>query len=396
MTVGAMKPTLAILADHPVQHFCPLYKELALSESVRTVVIFANLKGADSYFDKDFKKNISWGNALLESFCYKTLNLSDHSTFAQVWKSLSPVLDEVRPDVLFVYGYSVPISRAGIAWARLRGTSLVMNGDSELRRSRRFITRVAKKLILPLLFRQCDRFFTVGDSNEDYYLNYGVSRDKLIRTPFPIDSPIYDPALRNREDIRTAVRSQIHVVESASLILTVGKLIPRKGFDDLILAFERALEETKSCNSYLLIAGDGPERARLEALATRIAPNVRFLGFVSAAELPKYYVASDLYVHSSHSDPHPLAVSEAIYCGLPVIASDVIGSVGPTDDVCLGVNGWSYPCGDVAALAGILSEMMMSPMHLTKAREASLEIGRKHKPDTIAPIIAHTVLSLAR
>jgi len=392
----ARKPVLAILADHPVQHFCPLYKELARNRSIGTTVIFANLKGAEAYFDKDFKKDISWGSEMLESFCYKNLDLPARPSFRQVWKRLAPILSNIRPNVVFVYGYSAPISRAAIAWARLRGTPLVMNSDSELRHPRPLLTQTAKKLVLPLLFRQCDRFFTVGNANEDYYLSYGVSRDKFVRTPFPIDSPIYDLAVRNREDIRKAVRSEIQVGESASLILTVGKLIPRKGFDDLILAFERTLEKPTSRKSYLLIAGDGPERTRLEALAARIAPNVRFLGFVPVAVLPRFYVASDMYVHPSHADPHPLAVSEAIYCGLPVIASDRIGSIGPTDDVSPGVNGWSYPCGDVGALAGLLAEIMKNPMQLEKAKEASLDIGRKHMPDLIAPVIVDTVLSVAR
>ena len=63
----ARKPVLAILADHPVQHFCPLYKELARNESIDTVVIFANLKGAEAYFDEDLKEEISWGSGILDA-----------------------------------------------------------------------------------------------------------------------------------------------------------------------------------------------------------------------------------------------------------------------------------------------------------------------------------------
>ena len=89
-----------------------------------------------------------------------------------------------------------------------------------------------------------------------------------------------------------------------------------------------------------------------------------------------------------------LAMSEAIYCGLPVVASDRVGSIGPTDDVIPGVNGWSYPCGDVAALAGLLAELMKNPMQLEKAGKASLENAARHHPSAIASIIADTVVSL--
>ena len=101
-----------------------------------------------------------------------------------------------------------------------------------------------------------------------------------------------------------------------------------------------------------------------------------------------------MYVHPSNIDPHPLAISEAIYCGLPIVASDRIGSIGPTDDVIPGVNGWSYPCGDVTALANLLAEIMKKPMQLEKAGKSSLENAARHHPRAIASIIANTVVSL--
>ena len=394
LAASARKPIMAILVDHPVQHFCPLYRELALQNAIETTVIFAELAGATTYFDKDFGKTISWGGGLLESFPYVNLELPRAARFREVWRRVVSALQELQPDVVLVYGYSELVSRAGILWARLNRKRLVMTGDSELLRQRSLLTRAAKKVILPPLLRRCDVFFTVGDANEQYYAEYGVPPSKFVRACFPIDSPIYDRAMQDRQNIRKLVRSRLQVSDSAILILAVGKLISRKGFDDLILAFARALEKSASRDRYLLIAGDGPQRERLESLAAGIGANVRFLGFVPCGDLPEFYVASDLYVHPSHADPHPLAISEATYCGLPVIASDRVGSIGPTDDVVLGENGWSYPCGDIRALAGLLGEVTENPQTLRLAGQASFVAGAKHRPATVASTVAECVHNL--
>ena len=82
---------------------------------------------------------------------------------------------------------------------------------------------------------------------------------------------------------------------------------------------------------------------------------------------PKYYAAADIYIHPSSFDPHPLAISEALYCGLPVIASDRLGSIGPTDDVQVDRNGWVFPNGDVEELSKVLAKAIDNPAIRTRA-----------------------------
>ena len=81
---------------------------------------------------------------------------------------------------------------------------------------------------------------------------------------------------------------------------------------------------------------------------------VEFAGFVDPVELPKYYAASDLYIHPSKVDPHPLAISEAIYMDCPIIVSDRCGSYGENDDVQNGKNGFIYKWGDIYGLSELI------------------------------------------
>jgi glycosyltransferase involved in cell wall biosynthesis len=126
----------------------------------------------------------------------------------------------------------------------------------------------------------------------------------------------------------------------------------------------------------LLIAGDGDEAPVLRRLAGPEASYpVRFAGFVAAEELPAYYAASDFLIHPSSDDPHPLAVTEAVVSGLPVIASDRVGSIGRSDDVRIGLNGLEYPYGDILALTSHIALLMGEPVRRDQMSRASLAIA---------------------
>jgi glycosyltransferase involved in cell wall biosynthesis len=177
--------------------------------------------------------------------------------------------------------------------------------------------------------------------------------------------------------VRKTLRERLGLSPETVAILTVGKMIPRKEHASLIRAFGAAITPSGR-PAVLLIAGDGPLRPQLESLATPLGAAVRLLGFVGVQQLPEYYLAADIYVHPSSHDPHPLAISEALYCGLPVVVSDRIGSTGPTDDVQVGRNGWVYPNGDEARLSQILAHLIDHPEVRAQSTVHSREIGLLH------------------
>lgn len=109
---------------------------------------------------------------------------------------------------------------------------------------------------------------------------------------------------------------------SGPVILSVGALIPRKGQDLLI----RALPSIP--HAMLLLAGQGPERAALEALATEmgVAERVGFLGAVPHDQLPRLLAAADVMALPSASEGLANAWVEALACGTPIVISDVGGA----------------------------------------------------------------------
>jgi teichuronic acid biosynthesis glycosyltransferase TuaC len=119
---------------------------------------------------------------------------------------------------------------------------------------------------------------------------------------------------------RDAARQRIGF--TGTTLLSVGNLIPLKGHDLAIKALA-LLPEAR-----LAIVGDGPERANLEQLATRlgIGDRVRFFGRVPHDALPEIYLAADALLLLSTSEGLANVLLEAMACGTPVVATPVGGT----------------------------------------------------------------------
>ena len=145
-----------------------------------------------------------------------------------------------------------------------------------------------------------------------------------------------------------------------------------------------------------MLAGTGPDSDRLYSEAQLSGPGgVLFAGFVQPEELVHYYLAADVYVHCSAKEPHSLAISEAIYAGLPVVVSDRCGSYGPSDDVQVGLNGYVYPCEDATILAALLEKYSKEPALRQRFGSESRRIGIGHQTLAHAKSIRQAVDALA-
>jgi glycosyltransferase involved in cell wall biosynthesis len=251
---------------------------------------------------------------------------------------------------------------------------------------------MAKKALLPRVFQRVDRFLTVGDANEAYYRHFGVPDCKLIRSFFPIDIKAYDVAVADNTAQRARLRARLAIPDAHTVLLMVGKFVPWKRQEDLI----RFSNSQGSDAFTVVLAGSGGLEDHLRRTARRVGPGgVIFAGFVPPEDLPQYYLAADLYTHCAEHEPHSLAVSEAIYCGLPAIVSDRSGSYGPTDDVRVGENGFVYRCGNVPALTSYIKVIRAAPKLMDSMKQASLEISRANQRLAHGRVLRHLLDSLA-
>ena len=152
-------------------------------------------------------------------------------------------------------------------------------------------------------------------------------------------------------------------------LLFVGRLAPQKGVDILLNAL--ALIST---GWRLRIAGDGPEREHLSALATTLglADRVTFLGWTQRDALPELYRSADVFVFPSYDEGMPNVVLEALASGLPIVATRIAGNDQLVVD---GENGALVPPGNPAAFANALLPVLADRTLRTAMGESSRRIA---------------------
>jgi glycosyltransferase involved in cell wall biosynthesis len=147
-------------------------------------------------------------------------------------------------------------------------------------------------------------------------------------------------------------------------ILFVGRLAEKKGLQYLIRAFPQVL--SRHPDARLLVVGDGPLRAEMEALARHLdlAGHVRFVGGQSPEELRRSYLSSRLFVvpsvvaRSGDTEGLPVALLEAMAAGRPVVAT----SVGGIPEIVIpSRTGLLVEPGSPTALAAAVNELLDSP-----------------------------------
>ena len=200
---------------------------------------------------------------------------------------------------------------------------------------------VALEAMIPSVYAG-SRFLVISESTRDDLVRRGVPRAHVTVVHCGMDHEAY------RAERGTAKSPH-------PTVLFVGRLRRYKGLDWLFRAFpavRRRFPETR-----LVVVGDGPDRARLEAEARRlgIAEAVDFLGFVPQAEKARHLAAAWVLVQPSPKEGWGLTVIEAGASGTAVVAAD---SPGLRDSVRRDETGLLVPFADDAALAGALERVL--------------------------------------
>ena|GEM_PF-163660 len=151
------------------------------------------------------------------------------------------------------------------------------------------------------------------------------------------------------------VRGWVRASGGDGLVLSMARLVASKDHETLLRAMARVV--AKRPGTRLAIAGDGPCRADLEALARRLGLSnvVRFLGSIDGARGPSVMAAADVYALTSWYEGTSLVTLEAGAAGVPVVSTDV---AGVDDTLVSGVTGLVAPVGDVATVAQALLALL--------------------------------------
>lgn len=258
---------------------------------------------------------------------------------------LARLIRRERPDVVFsTHGGSNVIAAIahGLAGARAR---LVLSERSALVRDDR--GRARRALELPakrVTYRRADLVTAVSS---------GVARELAARLGLAAGKirVVYNPVID--DDLAAAAAEPVAhpwfepAAAAVPVIVAVGRLVEIKDYPTLLDAFARIRAARRA---RLLVLGDGPLRAALEARvrAAGLADDVALHGFDRNPF--KYMARARLLLHASRAEGLPGALIQAMACGTPVVSTDC--DFGPREVIARpGHDGFLVPVGDAAALA---------------------------------------------
>jgi glycosyltransferase involved in cell wall biosynthesis len=172
-----------------------------------------------------------------------------------------------------------------------------------------------------------------------------------------------DPAaVRAAAAAAPLARAGLGLPPAGPVVGTLARFDPVKALDVLVRAFARTAAARPDAR--LVLVGDGPEAPRLRALTHELGMDGRVVFAGARADAVRCLPLLDLYASASHREGLPLALLEAMACGLPVVATAVAGHEDVVED---GGTGVLVPPGDESALAAAMTALLADP-----ARRAAL------------------------
>ncbi|HEY6417649.1 MAG TPA: glycosyltransferase family 4 protein [Candidatus Binataceae bacterium] len=370
------------LVSHPIQYQAPLFRFLAACPEIDLTVFYLSDLSTRRYRDAGFGIDVNWDVPLLDGYRSEFLPCVGDGARLSFWRPwtyrLRKRLAAAGIEALWIHGYAHQACLRAIAAARWLGIKVLLRGDSQPQcESRDPIVLNLKKRLLPPLFRAIDGFLTIGTLNRDYYRSYGVPAERLFPMPYAVDNAFFRARAEQARPRREQLRVELGLEPARPVILFASKLEHRKRGGDLLEAYARLSPDGRGEPApYLLIVGDGEDRAALEARAGKLGwSSVRCVGFRNQTELPAIYDLCDVFVLPAEREPWGLVINEVMNAGKPVIVSDAVGAA--PDLVAEGENGFVFPVGNIAALADRLRMLTSSPEHAAAMGAKSLErVGR--------------------
>ncbi|GIV07393.1 MAG: glycosyl transferase [Fimbriimonadales bacterium] len=231
-------------------------------------------------------------------------------------------------------------------------------------------------------WRMAHHIIAVSEQTRRYHITHNLVSPKRISTVHGFVDPTR--LIVPDKGARASVRAELGLSPSEFVVGVIGNIIPRKGQLYLIRALPKVVGRHPNLR-VLLVGVTHPlrygERVRREAERLGVASHVLWLG--ERKDVPRLLQAIDLYALATLSDMLPMAMLEAMWAELPILATCVGGIPEAITD---GIEGWLVPPKDPDALANALLEILTQPDE--RARRAHNAHQRVRHNFTVQPQVA--------
>jgi glycosyltransferase involved in cell wall biosynthesis len=278
----------------------------------------------------------------------------------------SPVAEALRPDS--IEQVHLPLANQWDFWSIWRIRKLIARHQpcivqTYMGRATR-LTRVSPKLKAIHVarlggFYKIDGYYRhahawIGNTRGicDYLLKEGLPANRI----FHIGNFVPEPAPPAPEPLER-LRQQYEIPPDAYILFALGRLIDKKGFDDLLFSFAHLPREIHGRPLFLLVAGDGPNATKLHLLGRELglAPRLRWLDW---QQPDPFYALADVFVCPSRHEPLGNVILEAWNHGLPIVSTATDGALELIEE---GDTGFLAPIEEPLSLAERLREILLMP-----------------------------------
>ena len=219
-----------------------------------------------------------------------------------------------------------------------------------------------RQRIRAFLYRRMDFHAAYGSEAKKYLESIGIAGHGVRHSMWSVDNSLYADGADSRD----------RPVDARIRWISVGALIPLKGFAELLESWRSQSSEFLASNQ-LVIVGEGPEEARLQKfIGDELPPGSAILaGYKTPQELIPLYKESDVFIFPTLKDTWGLVVNEAMASGLPVVCSRYAGCYS---DLVHSSNGVVIDPMQSDALARDIKEFWNRREQWDRMGEASAEI----------------------
>ena len=277
--------------------------------------------------------------------------------------SLKTFLETVKSnDLIHVHGHPYLSSLLAAKIAKRYGKPLVLTQHNTFIEYNN-IWDTAEKLndiaVGKQVLKEPDKIIVVSNATKNYVLSLGADPEKIEVLHNGVDLDRFKPLSGVKEEMR----KKLGISEDSCVVLTVRRMVYKKGIDTLLESAEVAVK--KNPKLVFVVVGKGPdfEEVKEKIVQLGMQRNLRLTGFVSDGDLPFYYNVADLFALPSKSgEGLPLVALEAMACGLPVIATNV----GGTSEVMNEAYGKLVPPNSPDSLAEAIVEFSRKDLSVIK------------------------------
>lgn len=322
----------------------------------------------------EFEKNISFG--VNNSFANKGVRIPFP-------KGLYKRIKETQPDIIIAEGF-FQFTPWAVWYSLIHRKPLLIAYERTAHTERNcpFYRRWYRKIINLFV----DGYVVNGSLTKEYLVSQGVKPEVIFTGAMCADSIglSQETAKLSDEDKQFIKRELIGKLDQGLTYIFVGQMIPRKGVNELLNAWN------KHCKKYtedkLLLVGDG---IQMEELKENFGDNksLIFTSNVDYSEIHKYYAIADIFIIPTLEDNWSLVVPEAMACGLP-IACSIYNGCHP-ELVKEGINGKTFDPLKQESIINVLE--YFHTKDLQKMGKSSIEIEKIYNPENTAENIIYAV-----